>query len=89
MIVINDDAADALVVPEPWADPAAWLYERTGFFRVSSTNDGAQYDRIYFDGRASRHLRQANRSVVAILDNLAGSGTSLNYMLSAKVLVKI
>ena len=89
IITLNDDATDALAVPEPWIDPANWLYEWSDWLIVDSVTDSAQMSRVRVDGRAKRKLPQLTRSVIAVMDNRSLSGTSLAYYFSGKVLVSL
>ena len=87
IITLNDDAADALATPEPWEDPANWLFEKAGFVRMTDVNDGSQYGRFAIDSKSRRRLPQADRSLVAIMRNDSSSSVSLDYYLSIKALV--
>ena len=89
MITLNDDATDALAVPDPWVDPANWLWEWSDLLQTNDLNDGSQYSRVRIDSSAKRKLPQLTRSVVAILENRSISGASLAYYIAAKVLVAL
>jgi len=88
IIVLNDDAVDAAAVPDPWADPANWLYEKSGWISHTNNNDSAQWLRFEIDVKGQRKLPQAARSVVTIMENLSGSASSLEYFQAIKVLVQ-
>ena len=89
LIVVTDDALVAGAVPEPWADPAPWMWEDTGLFETDSANDGSQYHRLVIDVRVKRRMPQAEHSLVMVLENLAASGTGLDFHLNLKALVRV
>ena len=89
IITLNEDAGDALVIPEPYADPASWMYERSSWTSTSSIQDSAQFQRFEFDTAVMRKMPQLERSLIGIMENLAGSGTTVNYFLAIKVLVHV
>ncbi len=87
ILTLNDDAADALVVPEPWSDAADWMYESAGIVSVTSTSAADQWIRVHIDTSVMRKLPQQQRSLIGVMDNPVASETSLEYFLSIKVLV--
>ncbi len=87
IITLNDDAADALVVPEVIADPSAWLHEQSGRVSCNNVVDSSQYYREMVDIRAKRRLLQGTRSVIATFENLTASGGSAHWFFWFKALV--
>ena len=89
IITINEDAGDALVIPDPYADPAAWMFERSGWVRTSNIDERQQMYHIAFDTSVMRKLPQLERSLLAIMENEPGSAGNINYFLSIKCLVHV
>ena len=84
---MNEDQVSAGAVPDPWADPANWMFEKAGWVHSSVLQDQAQTVHVPIDVKTQRRLPQADRSLVAIFENNSNSAISVEYFLSAKVLV--
>ena len=89
LIVVTDDALAAAAVPEPGADPAQWMWEESGQIANSDFNDQSQWLKLAIDVRVKRRMPQASSSLAFILDNLVGSGSTIDFALNLKVLLRI
>ena len=77
IIDINEDASAASVFPEPWDDPARWVWLKGApcTERTSSTNILKTWDHWLVDVRRKIKLLQAQRELVVIFAN-RGTGDS-------------
>ena len=73
IMIVTGDALTAGAVPEPWADPVQWMYERTGSIVSSDLEDGSQFDKFDIDTRVMRKMPQADQSLVIIFESLTGA----------------
>jgi len=89
LMVVTDDALTAAAVPEPWIDPASFMWEDAGTHLMSNRNDGTQILKLDIDVRVKRRMPQVSNSLAFIIDNLAGSGTTLDFNLNLKVLLRL
>ena len=89
IMIMNDDAVGSGVSPGPWVDPASWMWEASDVVRCSDLFDNAQFWRASIDIRVKRRMPQLENSLVFIIDNLAGSATSLNFALNIKALLRV
>ena len=87
IITLNEDAIGDLATPDPWVDPANWMWEKSGWIRAINLNDGTHNVRFDIDVKVSRKMLQAARELAFIFVNLTASGTALKIMLAIKALV--
>ena len=85
VITMGDDAFVAGAFPDPWADPAQWMYENAGRIEGDVVNRGTT--RLDIDIKVSRRLPEAHTRLVVILENLAGSADVLEHFQSWKALL--
>ena len=86
LTVMAGDALAAAAFPDPWADPAQWMHESTGWVVKDADSHDFQFDLDTFDTKVMRKLGQSDNSLVAIFENLAGSGGAIDIFQSYKVL---
>ena len=89
IVLLDDDAADAAVIPEMFQDPRDWMYERQGFARSNDVDDGQSYDRFEVDTSTMRKIRQGHMELLSLVENLSTSGTTLQYFIALKALVAL
>ena len=89
LIIVTDDALQAGAVPDPWVDPASWMWEHADMLRVSNSDSGSQYMRLAIDVKVQRRLPQIENSLAMVFDNSSFSGASFEFFLNLKVLVRV
>ena len=87
IIVVDEDARVAGAVPDPWTDPAAWMWERTGWLYTSNVADITQAERFHVDIKTGRKLPQSHSALILVIENLSGSTTGFDYFVGLKALV--
>ena len=87
--MLSDEAVSAAALPEGFTDPASFMYERSDWVMSSNRSDAAQLQRFSFDVGVRRRLSQSDRSVIAVMENLTGSASSIEYFASYKALVRL
>ena len=86
IIVAEMDAVVAGVFADPWVDPAPWVWEYTTMLITNSISDPASVVRIPIDSQAKRKFDGSHLGLVFVIDNLAASGTTVNFFLAIKAL---
>ena len=89
LFVMTDDAFIAGGNPEPWLDPVQWMWEDAGWLTTTNTSDVSQMARVPVDVRVRRRMPKSNQSLAFIIDNLAGSGTTLQFHVNLKCLCRV
>ena len=89
LVVVTDDAMAAGAVPDPFADPASWLWESSGALITDSTTKPDSGVVIPIDVRSRRRLRQEDMSLAFVIENLAGSGADMTIFQHLKVLLRV
>jgi len=87
-MMVGEDASAAGAFPEPWVDPAAFMYEEAGFTRTAVLNDPASMVRLQIDVRVRRRILQEHFGLWFIIQNLVGSGGAMDQSFNLKALVR-
>jgi len=89
LIVVHGDAFAAGAVPDPWADPAQWMWEDSGYFETDGLSNPAHIQRIRVDVRVKRRMPQDNSHLVFVSEVQSGSGAGMDFHLNLKCLVRV
>ena len=78
IIDINEDASAASVFPEPWDDPARWVWlKQTPCSELPSTNNSPTlWDHWPIDVKRKIKLPQSQRELIIVFANRAGADVS-------------
>ena len=82
--VVSRDAVAAGALPEPNGDLYQW-YLQTAFLRRSVAVEFVEFP---FDLRSSRKIPSENHTLAAVIDNAGGSGSTLNWAIEARLLLR-
>ena len=89
IIVVDAEAVAAGGIPDPWADPAAWMWEDAYELISSASAEPANIIHIPLDIRVRRRMPQERNSLLFVFDNLVGSSGSVSAFISVKCLLRI
>ena len=89
LITLDADAFAAIALPEPWVDPAAWMYETSGELLTDTLLKPDSIHRLHIDVKVMRRMLQQARTLVMIIECLAGSAGAFNWFASFKCLLRI
>ncbi len=81
------DALEAGAVPEPVVDDVNW-YLHDGAFHRTDVDAGPPAKEHRYDIRSARRIKSERHTLVHVMQN-TGAGTSLNYALFARLLLKL